>query len=121
MKKNALYFLTEIEELKRNLGEHVSDFIKRFNKLYHKMPPNFKPPVAAAKYRFSKDFEDYFVVMLRERNSRTLEDMKTNVIEVEANRFSLATLKSKEQKAQKNLNQVKRPLLPLRLKLKILK
>jgi len=52
------------------------------------MPPDCKPPVAATKSRFSKSFEDDFSVMLRERTSRTLEDMKTNVIEVEANKVS---------------------------------
>ena len=32
VKKNPLYFLTEFDEPKRNFGEPVSDFIKRFNK-----------------------------------------------------------------------------------------
>lgn len=103
MKKYAFYFLTEFEELKRNFGEPVSDFIKRFNKLYHKMPPDCKPPVAATKSRFSKAFEDDFVVMLREGTSRTLEDMQTNAIEVEANSATSATLKDKEEKAQRKL------------------
>ena len=44
------------------------------------MPTDCKPPVAAAKSRFSKAFEDDFVVMLREGTSWALEDMKTNVI-----------------------------------------
>ena len=86
VKKDPLYFLTEFEELKRNFGELVVDFIKRFNKLYHKMPIDCKPPVEAVKSRFSKAFDDDFVVMLRERTSRTLEDMQTNTIEVEENR-----------------------------------
>jgi len=33
VKKEALYFLSEFEELKRNFGEPIADFIKRFNKL----------------------------------------------------------------------------------------
>lgn len=40
------------------------------------MPPDCKSPVATAKYRFSKAFDDDFVVMLRERTSRTLEICK---------------------------------------------
>lgn len=100
VKKDALYFLTEFEELKRNFGELVYDFNKRFNKLYHKMPLDCKPLVATTKSRFSKAFEDEFSVMLRERTSRTLEDMKTNAIKVEENRAALATLKIKEEKAQ---------------------
>ena len=43
VKKDPLYFLIEFDELKRNFGEPVSDFIKRFNKLYHKMPTDCKP------------------------------------------------------------------------------
>lgn len=39
------------------------------------MPIDCKPLVAAAKARFSKEFEDEFAVMLRERVSNTLEDM----------------------------------------------
>ena len=103
MKKESLYFLNEFEELKRNFGETVSDFIKRFNKLYHKMPPDCKPPVAATKSRFSKAFVDDFFVILRERTSRTLEDMQINSIKVEANRATLATLKAKEENAQRKL------------------
>lgn len=56
VKKDPVYFLTKFEELKRNLGEPVAKFIKRFNKLYHKMLAYCKPPVAVAKVRFSKEF-----------------------------------------------------------------
>jgi len=65
------------------------------------MPPDCKPPVVAAKSRLSKAFDDDFVVMLRERTSRTLEDMQTNAIKVDANRSASATLKAKEEKAQR--------------------
>ena len=101
MKNDPLYFHTELEELKRNFGEPVLDFIKRFNKLYHKMAADCKPPVAATKSRFSKAFDDDFGVMLRERTSRTLEDMQTNAIEVEANRAASTSLKLKEKKGPK--------------------
>lgn len=103
MKKDPLYFLTEFDELKINFSEPISNFIKRFNKLYHKMPPDCKPPIAAAKSRFSKAFDDYFVVMIRERTSIILKDMQTNSIEVEANRDGSTTLKAKEEKAQRKL------------------
>ncbi len=63
------------------------------------MPPDCKPLVAAAKSRFSKAFEDDFVVMFREITSRTLVDMQTNAIEVEENKAGSATLKAKEEKA----------------------
>jgi len=106
LKKDPLYFLAEFEELKRNFSEPVSDFIKRFNKLYHKMRANCKPLVLAAKSRFSKVLDDDFALMLRERTSRTLEDMKTNAIEVEANRVASTPLKLKEEKAQGKLKSI---------------
>jgi len=62
-----------------------------------------KPPVAVAKVRFSKAFEDEFVVMLRERVSNTLEDMHTNSIEVEANRLASGKLKAKAKKEERKL------------------
>lgn len=65
-----------------------------------------KPPVAAVKYIFSKYFDDDFVIMLWERTSRTLEDMQTNVIEVEANMATSTSLKLKEEKAQRKLKSV---------------
>ena len=101
--KDPLYFLTKFEEFNRKFGEPVADFIKIFNKLYHKIPVDCNPPVAVAKSGFSKAFNDDFVVMLRERTSRTLEDMQTNSIEVEANRAASTSLKLKEEKGQRKL------------------
>jgi len=106
VKKDPLYFLTEFDELKRNFFEPVSYFIKIFNKLYHKRPRDCKSLVAATKSRFSKAFDDDFVVILRERTSRTLEDMQTNDIEVEENRTASASLKAKEEKAQIKLKSI---------------
>lgn len=64
------------------------------------MPQDCKPPVTPAKVRFSKAFDDDFVVMLRERNSHTLEDIQANNIEVEANRSYSTKLSAKVEKAQ---------------------
>lgn len=83
------------------------------------MPQDCKPPVAVAKSRFSKAFDNDFFVILRERTLRTLEYMQTNAIEVEENRATSTSFKAKE-----NSNLFKRPLVPLvllRLKQKILK
>lgn len=76
---------------------------KIFKKFYHKILIDCKPPVVAANVKFSKAFEDDFVVMLRERVSNTLEDMKTNAIEVEANRSYLGKLKAKVEKEERKL------------------
>jgi len=103
LKKDPVYFLTKFEELKSNPSEVVAEFIKRFNKHYHKMPPDCKPLLAAAKVRFSKAFEDEFAIMLRERVSHTLDDMQTNSIEVEANRSTSSKLKAKAEKEERKL------------------
>ena len=70
------------------------------------MPPNCKPPVAAAKSRFYKSFDDDFVVMLRERTSGNLEDMQTNAIEVVENRATSTSVESKEENAHRKLKSI---------------
>jgi hypothetical protein len=42
-KKDFLYYITEFGSLKRKEGESVSDFSKRFNKMYNKIPAEIKP------------------------------------------------------------------------------
>jgi hypothetical protein len=42
-KKDFLYYITEFGSLKRKEGESVSDFSKRFNKMYNKIPTEIKP------------------------------------------------------------------------------
>jgi hypothetical protein len=37
-KKDFMYYMTEFGSLKRKEGESVSDFSKRFNKMYNKIP-----------------------------------------------------------------------------------
>lgn len=67
------------------------------------MRADCKPLVAVAKVIFSKEFNDEFVVMRRERVSNTLEDMQTNAIEVEANRIASEKLKAKGEKEERKL------------------
>jgi hypothetical protein len=42
-KKDFLYYITEIGALKREEGESILDFSKRFNKMYNKIPTEIKP------------------------------------------------------------------------------
>jgi hypothetical protein len=42
-KKDFLYYITEFGSLKRKEGESVSDFSKRFNKMYNKIPTEINP------------------------------------------------------------------------------
>lgn len=105
IKKDHVYYLNKFEDIKRNLNEPVSDFSKRFNKIYNKKYADCKPLVIASKVRFSKAFDDYFSLMLRERNSRTLADMEIDAIEVEANRAVLGKFRVKAKKEKKNLKE----------------
>ena len=43
--KDYLYYITEFGSLKRKEGESLIDFIKRFNKVYQKIPAEAKPPL----------------------------------------------------------------------------
>jgi len=42
-KKDFIYYMTEFGLLKRKEGESVSDFSKRFNKMYNRIPTETKP------------------------------------------------------------------------------
>jgi hypothetical protein len=42
-KKGFMYYMTEFGSLKRKEGEFVSDFSKRFNKMYNKIATEIKP------------------------------------------------------------------------------
>ena len=68
-RKDYVYYLTEFGTLKKKADEYLADFIKRFNKIYNKMPADIKPSTTSAKLRFVKDFDDDFSLMLRERKS----------------------------------------------------
>jgi hypothetical protein len=48
-KKDFMYYITEFGSLKRKEGEFVSDFSKRFNKMYNKIPDEINSTEASAK------------------------------------------------------------------------
>lgn len=47
-KKDLLYYHTEFENLKRENGELLSDFNKRFNRMYNKIPAEVKPTTTSS-------------------------------------------------------------------------
>ena len=59
--------MSEFGNLKRGDEESVSDFIKRFNKMFGKIPTEIKPSDASAKMTFSTAFDLDFCLILRER------------------------------------------------------
>ena len=64
-KKDHGYCLTEFNALKKRHNEDVSEFIKRFNKLYTSVPVEMKSHQIAAKVVFIAAFESKFGFSLR--------------------------------------------------------
>jgi hypothetical protein len=84
-KKDFMYYMTEFGSLKRKEGESVSDFSKRFNKMYNKIPAEIKPSEASAKITYASAFDPDFCLLLRERRATTLAHMQDAAVEVESN------------------------------------
>lgn len=94
-KKDYGYILREFNAMKKKHNEYVSKFIKMFNKLYNSLPIEIKPPQVVAKVFFSRAFELEFGFTLIERMSRTLDQIQTDALEVEANFTSTRMWKGK--------------------------
>ena len=82
-KKDFLYYIIEFGAIKTKQGESVSDFSKRFNTMYSKIPTKIKPTEASAKITYAGAFDPDFCIMLREREFSTLSQMQDNAMEVE--------------------------------------
>ena len=71
--------------MKRVVDEIVQNFSKWFNKVYDSIPAHLKPPQALAQMRYAEAFDYYFSIMLRERESPSLAEMKNDAVKVEVN------------------------------------
>jgi hypothetical protein len=97
-RRDLLYYISEFGNLKREDGESVSDFIKRFNKMFGKIPAEIKPSDASAKITFSAAFDSDFCLILRERRSTTLALMQDAALEVESNITASQKLKGRAER-----------------------
>jgi hypothetical protein len=93
-KKDFMYYMTEFGSLKRKEGESVSDFSKRFNKMYNRIPAEIKPSEAFVKITYSCAFDSDFCLLLRERRAATLAHMQDAAVEVESNILAVNRLKN---------------------------
>jgi len=84
-KKDLLYYHTEFGNLKRENGELLFDFNKRFNSMYSKIPAEVKPTTTYTKLTYASAFDSDFCLLLRERRCATLADMQDAALEVESN------------------------------------
>jgi hypothetical protein len=97
--RNVFLILEEYDHLKRQPGETVHQFSARFNKVYHSIPADIRPPPGSTHLHFPDAFDPEMAFQLRERNTATLEEMKKIAVDVEANllnkRSKLRALKRK--------------------------
>jgi superfamily I DNA and RNA helicase len=87
--------ITEFGALKRKQGESISDFTKRFNKMYSKILDEIKPSETSAKITFVNAFDVEFSLLLRERRYVTLSLIQEVAIEVESNILAADKLNSR--------------------------
>jgi hypothetical protein len=97
-KNDFMYYITKFGSLKRKEGESVSDFSKRFNKMYNKIPTEIKPIEAFANITYASDFDPDFYLLLRERRATSLAYMQDATLEVESNILVVDRLKNKADK-----------------------
>jgi hypothetical protein len=71
--------------LKRKEGEYVSNFSKRFNKMYNNIPIEINPSESSAKITYASTFDPDLCLLLRERRATTLAHMQDASVEVESN------------------------------------
>jgi hypothetical protein len=84
-KKDFMYYITKFGSLKIKEGESVSNFSKRFNKMYNKIPYEIKPIEASAEITYVIAFDPNFCLLLRERRVISLAHMQDAALEVESN------------------------------------
>jgi hypothetical protein len=94
-RKDFMYYMTEFGSLKKMEGESVSDFSKRFNKMYSKISAEIKPSEASAKISYASAFGPDFCLLPRERRATSLAQLKDVAIEVESNVLAVDRLRSK--------------------------
>jgi hypothetical protein len=90
-----LYYLTKFGSLKKKNLETIMEFIRRFNKLYNKIPVEVKPSQTAAKVTFVGAFKPDFTLLLRERRGDTLNRMQDDVVDIKSNMMASGKLKTK--------------------------
>ena len=93
-RKDLLYYHIVFGNLKRENGESLPDFNKRFNRMYSKILAEVKPTPISAKLTYANAFNSGFCLLLRERRCATLADMQDATLEVESNIMAAEKLKS---------------------------
>jgi hypothetical protein len=97
-----LYYSREFGNLKKENGEYVFDFTKRFNRMHSKIPAEIKPTKTSTQITYANSFDSEFCLLLRERKSPTLSLIQDVALEVESNILAAHKLKGNvDRKRQK--------------------
>jgi hypothetical protein len=94
-KKRPFVLFDRVWFFKKKKSENIMEFIQRFNKLYIKIPVEFKPSQPPAKVTFVGAFEPDFALLLRERRGATLTRMQDDIVEIKSNMMASRKLKTK--------------------------
>jgi hypothetical protein len=94
-RKDFMYYMIEFGSLNNMDGDSVSNFSKRFNKMYNKIPAEIKPLESLTKISYASAFGPNFCLLLRERRATSLAQMKYAAIEVESNVLETDILRNK--------------------------
>jgi hypothetical protein len=101
--RNVFLILEEYDHLKRKPRETIQQFSARFNEVYHSIPVEVRPPPGLAKLHFPEAFDPDMDFQLRERNTTSLEEMQSIVVNVETNLLiKRSKLKDKEREQLKS-------------------
>ena len=87
--------MTEFGSLKRKEGDSISDFSKRFIKMYNNIPAEINPSESSTKITYASTFDPNFYLLLRERRETTLAHMQDAAMEVESNILAIDRLRNK--------------------------
>jgi uncharacterized small protein (DUF1192 family) len=114
-RKDYMYYMIEFGSLRKMEGEYVSDFSKRFNKMYNKIPAEIKPSEAFAQISYAGAFDPDFCLVLRERRATSLAQMQNAAVEVESNILAADRLRSQtdtDRRKEKSEASTSGPSLP---------
>ena len=103
IRRNVFLILEEYEHLKRKPRETIPQFSARFNKVYHAIPADIRPPPGSAHLHYPNAFDPEMTFQLRERNTASLEEMQKIAVDVETNLLiKRSQLKDKEMEQLKS-------------------
>jgi hypothetical protein len=91
-RKSHHQYLSEFYAIKRRNDETVTRFNRRFENTYHNFPVDIRPSEVVAKVYYTLAHHPDLAFYLRERKSPTLEQMFTDVEEIENNLWACGKL-----------------------------